>query len=537
MTSDNGPDRQWWRGATIYQIYPRSYQDSNNDGVGDLAGIEQRLQYVASLGVDGIWISPFYTSPMKDFGYDVSDYCDVDPVFGTLADFDRLIATAHRLNLKVIIDQVYSHTSDLHPWFTESRASRDNPKADWYVWADPKPDGSPPSNWQSVFTGPAWTWDAHREQYYMHNFLTEQPDLNLHNRDVQDALLNVARFWLERGVDGFRLDAINHGMHDQQLRDNPVAQPEVHRSSKPYLMQEPRHTQNHADMPALLARFRALHNEYGCVFSVAEVGGSDPLPTQKAYTADNKHLNSAYGFEFLHGRLNAERVRAVASRWSGEPDEGWPSWAFSNHDAPRVVSRWASGSDPANRAKLFALLQIALRGNVFIYQGEELGLPQADVPFEKIQDPEALNNWPKTAGRDGARTPMPWQADATFAGFSSVEPWLPFDPRHVELAVDRQDAQADSVLQFFRQAIALRKAHDVLRCGSLTFLPGDNDTLAFTREHGSKTALCVFNLSAAAATYQHALLAAGEMSITVGLRARSGSDSIDLPAYSGLIVL
>ena len=488
--------KEWWRGAVIYQIYPRSFQDSNEDGVGDLRGITSRLDYVSDLGVDGIWISPFFTSPMKDFGYDVADYRDVDPVFGTLKDFDTLLERAHRLELKVIIDQVYSHTSDKHPWFEQSRGSRDNGKSDWYVWADPKPDGSPPNNWQSVFVGPGWTWDARREQYYHHNFLAEQPALNLHNPTVQEALLDVARFWLNRGVDGFRLDAINHGMHDQGLRDNPRARPPFFASSRPYLMQEPKHTMNHPNMPALLERFRRLTNAFGEVFTVAEVGSGDPLPTQKAYTADAKRLNSAYGFEFLGmPELRADNVRKVLAKWNGGPGEGWPCWAFSNHDAPRVASRWHQQLEASHRAKLFALLQISLRGNPLIYQGEELGLTQAHIPFDRIQDPEAKNNWPQTLGRDGARTPMPWCQNAVCAGFSGSEPWLPLPAEHRALAVDVQSPDPNSTLSFFRAAIGFRGSSDALRRGNLRFLDGHGDLLVFERRSDEETALCAFNLT------------------------------------------
>ena len=268
MQSAVAASTAWWRGAAIYQIYPRSFSDSNGDGIGDLPGITEKLDYVRDLGVDGIWLSPFFTSPMRDFGYDVADYCGVDPVFGTLRDFDALVERAHSLGLKVIIDQVYSHSSDQHPWFQQSRSSRDNSKADWYVWADAKPDGSPPNNWQSVFGGPSWTWDARRGQYYLHNFLPEQPDLNVHNRAVQDALLDVARFWLDRGIDGFRIDAINFAMHDPQLRDNPPA-PNGGKRTRPFDFQQHLYNQSHSDIAKFLERLRAVTNEYGDRFTLA----------------------------------------------------------------------------------------------------------------------------------------------------------------------------------------------------------------------------------------------------------------------------
>ena len=344
-------DVPWWKGAAIYQIYPRSFRDTNGDGVGDLAGVTAGLDHVASLGVDAIWISPFFTSPMRDFGYDVADFCDVDPVFGTLADFDALIAKAHGLGLKVIVDQVYAHTSDLHPWFAESRDSADNPRADWYIWADPKPDGTPPCNWQSVFGGPAWTWDGRRRQYYLHTFLKEQPQLNVHNPAVQDALLDVTRFWLERGVDGFRLDALNHAMHDPLLRDNPPAPENGRVRTRPFDYQLKLYSQSQPGMVEFIERIRAVCDEYGVIHTVAEVGGDKAEEEMKAFTAGDRRLSSAYGFNFLYSPdLTPAFVAETMAVWPGEPGEdgvpeGWPSWAFENHDALRaqLIFSWPAG--------------------------------------------------------------------------------------------------------------------------------------------------------------------------------------------------
>ncbi len=523
----------WWRGATIYQIYPRSYADSNGDGIGDLPGITARLGHVASLGVDAIWLSPFFTSPMADYGYDVADYCDVDPIFGTLADFDALLAKAHALGLKVIIDQVYAHTSDAHAWFSESRASRDNAKADWYVWADPKPDGSPPSNWQSVFGGPAWTWDARRGQYYMHNFLKEQPQLNVHNPEVQDALLGVAKFWLDKGVDGFRLDALNFGFHNRALTDNP---PEtlVGPRTRPFDFQQKINNMSQPELVPFVERIRALTDQYGARFTVAEVGGDLAEREMKLLTAGNKRLNTAYSFDFLHrDEISPQRVVDVLSKWPDEPGIGWPSWAFSNHDAPRAVSRWGKGlnaSDQAQCAKLNVMLLLSLRGNPFLYQGEELGLPQADVPYDRLLDPEAIANWPLTQGRDGARTPMPWTTDAPYAGFSTTEPWLPVDPRHVRQSVAAQETDSNSVLAFTRLMIAARTASAALRLGSISFLAAPSNILAFTRSEATEEVLCVFNLGGAATEYPSG---SGETLASVG-GAQSGLTT--LPARSGYIV-
>jgi alpha-glucosidase len=486
----------WWRGAVIYQIYPRSFRDTNGDGIGDLAGIVEGLDYIASLGVDGIWISPFFTSPMKDFGYDVADYRGIDPTFGTFADFDAIIVKAHRLGLKVIIDQVYSHTSDEHAWFRESRQNRTNPKADWYVWADPKPDGSPPSNWQSVFGGSAWQWDGPRKQYYLHNFLTSQPDLNVHNRAVQDALLEVTQFWLARGVDGFRLDALNFTMHDPQLRDNPPSGLPLDQVTRPFDMQVKRFNQSHADIPRFLERIRSVIDEFPGRFTVAEVGGPEPLAEMKAFTHGGKRLDSAYNFDFLYApHLTADLVRASLLQWDGNAQEGWPSWAFSNHDAPRAITRWAGTAPLDTVARLSLLLLLSLRGNPIIYQGEELGLPQGHVAFDDLQDPEAIANWPHTLGRDGARTPLPWAHKAPQAGFSTANrTWLKLDTAHTSHAIDRQLTDPASLVSYTRRLLTARRGAPPLVEGSSTVLDTPAAIIAFIREHDGERVLCAFNL-------------------------------------------
>ena len=502
----------WWRGAAIYQIYPRSFADSNGDGVGDLPGIAGKLDYVRSLGVDGIWLSPFFTSPMRDFGYDVADYRGVDPVFGTLDDFDALVARAHALGLKVIIDQVYSHSSDQHAWFQESRSSRDNPRSDWYVWADAKPDGSPPNNWQSVFGGPAWTWDARRAQYYLHNFLPEQPDLHLHNRDVQDALLDDARFWLDRGVDGFRIDAINFAMHDPQLRDNPPA-PDNGKRTRSFDFQQHLYNQSHPDIVLFLERLRSLTDSYGDRFTLAEVGGDHALQEMHAFTQGGARLHSAYGFDFLYAeQLTPELVARVASDWP--EDAGWPTWAFENHDAPRAISRWCGDEHRDRFARTKMLLLASLRGSIIVYQGEELGLPQGDVPYDRLQDPEAIANWPLTLSRDGARTPMPWTSKAPQLGFSQAEPWLPVCGSHDPLAVDLQESSSESLLQFTRKVLGLRNAHPALRTGSMSVVRAEGGMLVFDRAEGRQRLRCAFNLSAQASDHRpegRAIISTGDL--------------------------
>lgn len=525
--------RPWWRGAVIYQIYPRSYLDTNGDGIGDLKGITSRLDHIASLGVDAIWLSPFFKSPMKDFGYDVSDYCDVDPIFGNLDDLDALIGRAHELGLKVMIDQVYAHTSDQHAWFEESRQSRDNPKADWYVWADAKPEGSPPSNWQSVFGGPAWTWDARRGQYYLHNFLSSQPQLNGHNPDVQQALLDVAKFWLDRGVDGFRLDALNFAMHDTRLTNNPPAPDDGKPRTRPFDFQLRKYNQSHADIPAFIERIRALADSYDAVFTMAEVGGDEALSEMQLYTRGETRLNSAYGFDFLYAEaLDPVTVAQAQADWPDRAGMGWPSWAFENHDAPRALSRWCAREDQDAFARVKMLLFMCLRGNVILYQGEELGLTQVDIPFDQLQDPEAIANWPLTLSRDGARTPMPWAAQDEHGGFTSGQPWLPLGEENLARAADRQEDDPASLLNLTRTLLALRKGNVALREGTFTAVVAGNAVLAVRRKAEGQSVLCVFNLSHAAQPWPAKVPAAGRV-----LAAVNGAEpDKTLPAYGAVLI-
>ncbi len=493
-------DQDWWRGAVIYQIYPRSFQDSNGDGIGDLSGIIHRLDHVASLGVDAIWISPFFRSPMLDFGYDVSDYRDVDPMFGSLGDFDALIARAHELGVKVLIDLVLSHSSDQHAWFQESRQSRDNSRADWYVWADAKPDGTPPNNWLSIFGGSAWEWDGERMQYYLHNFLTQQPDLNLHNPDVQDALLDVVRFWLERGVDGFRLDTINFYFHDKALRDNPALSPEDRNATiapevNPYNWQDHLFDKNQPENLDFLRKFRAILDEFPAVAAVGEVGDAQRgLEIQADYTSGGDKVHMCYSFDFLSGQTpDAARVGAVLTDFEAASTDGWACWAFSNHDVVRHASRWQLGDDAV---RTYAALLMAMRGSVCLYQGEELGLTEAYVSHEDLQDPYGIRFWPKFKGRDGCRTPMPWASDNGNAGFSDGKPWLPVAVEHLGRAVSAQVGQADSMLEFYRRLIAFRKSQPALAKGDFTLLSATEDVIMFTRSLDGTRMLCAFNLSA-----------------------------------------
>ena len=490
-------DAPWWRGAVIYQIYPRSFQDSDGDGVGDLPGIIDRLDYVASLGVDAIWISPFFKSPMADYGYDIADFRDVDPVFGTLEDFDRLLAKAHALGLKVMIDQVPSHTSNQHAWFEESRRSRDNPKADWYVWADPREDGTPPNNWLSIFGGPAWQWEPRRGQYYLHNFLAAQPDLNFHHPEVPDAALDHLRFWLDRGVDGFRLDSINFCFHDEQLRDNPAkpAEQRVGRGfspDSPYAYQRHLFNNTRPENLAFLKRLRALLDAYPDRVALGEVSSEDSLATMAEYTGD-QHLHTSYSFELLSAEHSAGYIRGTVQALERGMPQGWPCWAISNHDSVRVRTRWAAPDAPDHVASLFSALACSLRGSVCVYQGEELGLPEADVPFEALRDPYGITFWPDSKGRDGCRTPMPWR-DAPQGGFTDGTPWLPLDGRHRRLSVETQEGDETSPLNRFRRFLQWRRRRPAMKWGDIRLLDVPEPLLAIERRFGDDVVLAVFNL-------------------------------------------
>lgn len=492
-------DRDWWRGAVIYQIYPRSFQDSDGDGVGDLPGIVERLPYVAGLGVDGIWISPFFRSAMLDFGYDIIDHRDVDPLFGNMEDFDALIARAHDLGLKVMIDLVLSHTSDRHPWFQESRQSRNGAYADWYVWADPRPDGTPPNNWLSVFGGSAWEWDGARMQYYLHNFLREQPDLNFHNPAVQTELLDIARFWLERGVDGFRLDTVNFYFHDPELLDNPALALDLRNDSiapsvNPYNWQEHIHDRNRPENLDFLRRFRSLLEEFPGSTTLGEVGDSRwGTEIQAEYTSGGDRLHMCYSFEFLSGDApKGTRVAGTLEKFAALAVDGWACWAFSNHDVMRHATRWGL-SEPALR--LYAALLLCLRGSVCLYQGEELGLTEARIAFEDLRDPYGIRFWPGFSGRDGSRTPMVWTGRGRIAGFSEAKPWLPIPDEHMVRAVDSQENDRESALGFYRAMLSYRSRNPVLVKGGLRVHEAREEYLSLVRELDGRRMFCAFNLS------------------------------------------
>ncbi len=505
--------RAWWRGGVIYQVYPRSFQDSNGDGIGDLPGIMRRLDYLAKLGVDAIWLSPIVESPQEDMGYDVSNYTDVDRIFGSLEDFDNLIERAHGLGLKVIMDQVLSHTSDKHPWFRESRVSKTNARADWYVWVDPNKDGTPPNNWPSVFGGRAWEWNPARRQYYLHNFLTSQPDLNFHNKQVQDAVLDVMRFWLERGVDGFRFDTVNYYFHDAQLRNNPAAKRKEHLpyAVNPYDMQEHKYSKSQPENVAFLKRVRTLLNKFPDRTSVGEVGDSHKgVALMAEYTSGGDKLHMCYSFEFLGEHFSALHFRTRIEAFFKASSDGWPCWSFSNHDVDRHVTLWAAfGESPAALGRQCAALLLSLKGSVCLYQGEELGLPQTEMLFEELTDPPGIRFWPEYKGRDGCRTPIPWEEGEPPSGFTTGKPWLPVKPPQAVLNVAGQEANPDSMLAFYRRLISWRKNRDVMIDGDIQFFKVAEPVLAFRRTKEAGGMLCLFNLSPHVVTVTVAGLAEG----------------------------
>ena len=488
----------WWRGASIYQIYPRSFMDADNDGTGDLQGIIQRFDHLVDLGIDAIWISPFFKSPMKDFGYDVSDYRAIDPLFGNMQDFDELVTLAHSHDIKIIIDQVPSHSSDEHAWFIESRSSRDNPKADWYVWADPKPDGSPPSNWLSVFGGSAWKWESRRSQYYLHNFLESQPDLNFHNPKVRQAALDNLEFWLNKGVDGFRLDAIIFCFHDQQLRDNPAKKSKDNFLSagmtSPYAMQKHKYQHTQPENVGFMQDIRSVLNRYPGTVALGEIGTDDSISVMAEYTKGGSRLHMAYSFDLLSEDSSIAHIREVVETSEEKMTDGWPCYALSNHDVMRVVSRWGDG-ESSHAAKAFNILLGTLRGSFCVYQGEELGLPEADIKFEDLQDPFGMNFWPIFKGRDGCRTPMPWEKDQAHAGFSNTKTWLPIPTEHQTQAVDQQKQDNNSVLNAYKQFLIWRKQHPAILHGDIEFIDAPDSIIAYVRTDDSAEINIYINLS------------------------------------------
>lgn len=487
MTLDqDGSARRWWHSAAIYQIYPRSYQDSDGDGVGDLLGITARLHYLAELGVDTIWISPIYPSPMKDFGYDVTDYTGIDPRFGTLGNFDALVVRAHALGLRVLLDFVPNHSSNRHPWFVESRSSRTNAKRDWYLWADPALGGGPPNNWISDFGGPAWTWDATTGQYYAHAFLAEQPDLNCRNPQVRAAMLDAMAFWFDRGVDGFRIDVLWHMIKAEGFPDNPT-----NAEWRPGMADMLRVLQTRStDQPEvhdIAAEMRALADAHGALL-VGEVY----LPIDRLvryYGQDRPGVHLPFNFALIDAPWNAATIaRIIAEYEAALPEGAWPNWVLGNHDRPRIAARVGEA-----QARVAMMLLLTLRGTPTIYYGDELGMVDVAIPPGQVQDPRELREPGLGLGRDPVRTPMAWDAGAN-GGFTRGVPWLPLhaDWPSRNVAVQRDDP--DSMLSLTRALLALRRSTPALALGDITLVPGGMDVLAYTRGHGDRVVAVALNL-------------------------------------------
>jgi alpha-glucosidase len=489
--NDRRAESLWWQRGVIYQIYPRSFKDSNGDGIGDLPGITSKLDYLQWLGVDALWMSPIYPSPMADFGYDVADYTDIDPIFGTLADFDHLLAQAHARSLKMILDFVPNHTSDQHPWFVESRASPDNPKRDWYIWADPKPDGGPPNNWLSAFGGSAWEWDEATGQYYLHSFLKEQPDLNWRNPAVKAAMFDVARFWLDRGVDGFRIDVIHFLIKDSQLRDNPPARIADIFHGREYDTFEHIYDKNRPEVHGIIRDFRRLLDEYEERMAVGEVYLEDIQDWASYYGKQLDELHLPFNFRLIRTPWKAAAVRRSVDELEAVlPPGAWPNYVLGNHDQHRLVSRIG-----AAQARVAAMLLLTLRGTPTLYYGDEIGMTDVEIPPEREQDPWGKQVPGLGLGRDPERTPMQWDAGPN-AGFSTVEPWLPVAPDYQQINIEHQLVAPTSILSLYRRLLAYREATPALQWGSYQAVDDVPEACyVFVRQADDQRVLVALNFS------------------------------------------
>ena len=479
----------WWKDGVIYQIYPRSFADSNGDGIGDLNGIIDKLDHLADLGIDAIWLSPINPSPDVDFGYDVADYLDIDPKYGTLADFDRLVVTAHQRGIRVIVDLVLNHTSDQHPWFIESRSSTDNPKRNWYIWQEnPKGKDEPPNNWQAIFGGKGWEFDSETGQYYYHMFCKEQPDLNWRNPEVYREMMRVFRFWSDRGVDGFRLDVFNQYFKDEQLRDNPSKC-----GIRPFDRQQHLYDTNQPEMQRVVADIRAVLDEYPDRYAVGETF----MPTSEmaaSYSGPGK-LHATFDFSMLKSPFHPARyLDCVLRQEKLLPDGAWPNYVLNNHDNPRSASRLRAGKSD-EKLKVAAAMLLTLRGTPYLYYGEEIGMRDIRVKRSEIQDPLGKHYWPAPAGRDGCRSPMQWN-DEPLAGFSTVKPWLKVHPNYPTRNVASQQEDPRSLLNFYKALLRLRRSYAALRGG--VFIPLNHEpqrVLAYVRQDNDNRILVALNLA------------------------------------------
>jgi alpha-glucosidase len=522
----------WWQRAVIYQVYPRSFQDSDNDGIGDLEGIRRRLDFCSSLGIDAVWLSPIYASPMADFGYDISNYTDIDPMFGTMQDFDRLLEEIKRRDLKLILDYVPNHTSNQHAWFKESRSSRDSPKRDWYLWRDPAPDGGPPNNWLSNFGGSAWTLDSQRLQYYYHSFLSEQPDLNWRNPAVVEAMHDVLRFWLKKGVDGFRIDVLWMLIKDDQCRDNP-ANPQFESGMPAFSSQIPFYTTDRPEVQSLARGFRQVTNEFEDRVLIGEIY----LPINRLMTYYGKDLSGVqlpFNFQLLQTVWDATVIANLIEQYeSALPAGGWPNWVLGNHDNPRIASR--VGID---QARIAAMLLLTLRGTPTMYYGDELGMMNVPIPSDRVQDPFEKNVPGKDLGRDPSRTPMLWDS-TPYAGFSEHSPWLPVTPEHSTVNVEFQNRESSSFLALYRALLRIRKSYPSLSVGEYARYPSPGNVLAYLRGVGRERLLVALNFGVKASELSLAILGGGRIlqSTSMDRADEVLTDVLRLRSNEGIIVL
>jgi alpha-glucosidase len=492
----------WWQRAVIYQIYPRSFQDSNGDGIGDLAGIRRRLDFCVSLGIDAVWLSPIYPSPMADFGYDISNYTDIDSTFGTMRDFDRMLDEIKHRGLKLILDYVPNHTSNQHPWFEESRSSRDNPKRDWYLWRDPLPGGGLPNNWLSNFGGPAWSLDPLTGQYYYHSFLKEQPDLNWRNPAVVEAMHDVLRFWLTKGVDGFRIDVLWMLIKDDQWRDNPV-NPQFRAGMPAFSSQIPLYTTDRPEVQTIIAGLRQVTDEYEDRVLIGEIY----LPLKRLMSYYGKDLSGVqlpFNFQLLQTVWDATVIANLIEQYEIElPPGGWPNWVLGNHDNPRIASR--IGID---QARIAGMLLLSLRGTPTMYYGDELGMLNVPIPADRVQDPFEKNVPGKGLGRDPSRTPMLWDA-TPYAGFSDHPPWLPVTADHSTVNVEYETCESVSFLALYRALLRIRKSHPSLSIGDFARFPAPPRVLAYLRACDNERLLIALNFGAERCEFSLGSLGAG----------------------------
>lgn len=488
IKTDPSRANRWWHRGVVYQIYPRSFQDSNGDGIGDLGGIRTRLDYLLWLGIDAIWISPIYPSPMADFGYDVSDYCDIHPEFGTLDEFDALVRETHARGLKLILDFVPNHTSDRHPWFVEARSSRTSAKRDFYLWRDARGDGGPPTNWLSEFGGSAWEWDERTGQYYCHTYLKEQPDLNWRNPAVREAMHGVLQFWLDRGVDGFRIDAIHHVIKDEHYRDNPP-NPDFAPGMAPRRRLVRKYTADRPEVQEVIAGMRRIVDGYDDRVLIGEAW----LPFERLavyYGPGLTGVHLPFNFHLIGAAWNARHITALIDRYEASlPDGAWPNWVLGNHDRSRICTRVG-----AAQAKVAAMLLLTLRGTPTMYYGDEIGMKDVHIPPSLVHDPWEKNEPGLGLGRDPERTPMQWDA-SRHAGFTRSDPWLPVGSDHDRINVESERSDPSSMLSLYRQLLALRHAEPALQLGDYRSLDVGPEVLGFLRTYGDRQLAVLLNLS------------------------------------------